>query len=439
MMVLVALCIPLTTLHSSSTALGAGAGMQSWIFSAMPLGCAVGLLPSGALGDDYGRRRVFIIGLAVMGLALLGGGLAQGPLQLVLLRVLQGMGGAAVMACGLGLIAHAFPGAAERASATTIWAAALGAGVALGPLLAALIDNLAGWRWVYVAEAALVTLLAASGSWLLPEIRAAKPRPVDLAGTVTLGGGMAALLVVMTETRNGRFDGLILSLVVTAMVLLGAFVAIERRKKQPMLDLGLFARPDFATATLGAFFSGAGIIAIMSVLPTVLERGYGESPVTGALVLLAWSGTSVIVPFVGKLLPDWASPQRLLVFGLVACAVGPAAIAFLGPQLALPEILPGLFLAGVGNGLLNLALGKLAIFSVPAERSAMGSGANNSARYLGTAAGLTLAATILANAGQGDDAVFRGWAWAAIASALLSGVGAVCVYLIGRGKACRVV
>ncbi|RKF23313.1 MFS transporter [Altericroceibacterium spongiae] len=434
-LVLVVFTIPLTTLGSSSAALSAGPAYQAWILSAMPLGCAIGLLPGGAMADDHGRRLVFNAGLTVMGLTLIAGLIITSPLALTILRILHGVGGAAVMACGLGLIAKAFPEISERTHATAIWAAALGAGVAVGPIFASLIDHFIGWRAVYGLEGAVSIALALTGAVLLPESKADKPRPVDLAGSLLLGCGMATLLAGMTEARQNLFAPLAIALALAGAALLTGFVLVEQRKSQPMLDMALFRRPDFSGATLGAFFSGAGVLAIMSIVPTVLERGYGISPVMGAIFLLAWSATSAVTALGARYLPAWATPHRVIIIGLVACAIGQTAIGFLGPDSHALRIVPGMILAGSANGFLNAALGRQAIASVPAERAAMGSGANNTARYLGSSVGLTLGAILIAHGGETREGLFMGWDAAVILSAVMSLLGALCIIASGLMKA----
>ena len=138
---------------------------------------------------------------------------------------------------------------------------------------------------------------------------------------------MAALLSGMTEARADPARPLVVALLVGGAVLLCSFVVIEYRKRQPMLDLSLFRRGDFTGAILGAFFSGTGVLAIMSFVPTVLHRAYGTSPIVGAFVLLAWSAMTAIAALLAKRLPDWATPDRVIVAGLLACGAGQAAIA----------------------------------------------------------------------------------------------------------------
>lgn len=130
---LIAYTTPVGTLAATATALNAGPGGQAWILSSMSCGLAVALLPSGAVGDDYGRRRMFVIGALVLAATSVLATFAPDTLTLVLARVGQGLGAAAVVACGLGLIGHAFPGGHARVRATGIWGAGVGAGIAVGP------------------------------------------------------------------------------------------------------------------------------------------------------------------------------------------------------------------------------------------------------------------------------------------------------------------
>jgi MFS family permease len=202
LLVLVAFTTPLTTLASTAAGLSAGPGAQAWVLSAMNVGTAAGLLSSVAIGDDYGRRRTFFAGALVLAGGSVLGALAPNTLMLVLARIVQGLGGAAVLACGLGLIGHAFREGPARARATGVWGAALGAGVAVGPILAAGLDTLGGWRLPYALTALAAAVLAVAGRALLSEARTARPRPIDAAGTLLLGLGLAALIAGLVEDRT---------------------------------------------------------------------------------------------------------------------------------------------------------------------------------------------------------------------------------------------
>lgn len=239
-LVLVAFTVPLATISSTAGDLGADPGAQAWVLSSMSVGAAAGLLSSGAIGDDYGRRRTFLAGAQLLAASSVLGALAPNALLLVVARVVQGLGGAAMLACSLGLIGQAFPAGAARAWATGVWGAALGAGVAAGPFLAVGLESVGGWQLSYLATGLGAAALAVAGRLWLSESRAAAPRRVDVAGTLLLGLGLAALLV---EGRAGWTRLPVIVLLVVGLALVVGFVAVACRIASPMLDPALLRRP----------------------------------------------------------------------------------------------------------------------------------------------------------------------------------------------------
>jgi MFS family permease len=437
LLVLVTFTTPLTTIVSTAAGLDAGPGAQAWVLSAMPVGAAAGLLSSGAIGDDYGRRRAFLAGTLLLAGASLLGALAPTALVLILARILQGLGGAAMLSCGLGLIGHAFLEGPGRVRATGVWGAALGAGNAVGPILAAGIAALGGWRLAYAAIALAAAALALAGWKLLTESRAARPRPVDWAGALLIGSGLAVFMAGLVEGRTGWTQPTVIVLVALGLALVVAFVAVERRIKHPMLDLALFGRPDFVGATVAALASGLGVLALTSLVPLVIERGLGEGAVLASVVLLAWSATSVLSALGVRWLPERVSPRAQLVAGLVGCAAGQLALAGLTPDSPMGRLLPGLVVCGAFNGVLNAALGSQAVASVPANRAAMGSGANNTARYVGSGIGIATVTVLLTrpDAAPGAAGVLSGWNVAVLLTVGFSLVGALVVLLARERRA----
>lgn len=427
-LVLIVFTVPLTTLTGTVHAFGAGPGAQAWILSAMSVGAASGLLGSGAIGDDYGRRRTFLAGTLLLAFASVLGALAPNALVLIVARIVQGLGGAAILSCSLGLIGQAYSGPA-LVRATGIWGAALGGGVAVGPILASEFADLGGWVTPYWFSAVAAVALAIVGRCLLTESVAANPRRIDVAGTVLLGLGMAALLAGFTQSRTGWDQLSVYGLVIGGLALLAGFVAVEHRIANPMLDLSLFRRPDFVGATLAALASGAGVLSLMSLIPMILERAMQVDTMTAAVVLLAWSAATAVTAVGARWLP--VTPRKLLIGGLIGCAAGQLSVYGLHPDSSILRLLPGLLLAGAANGILNAALGHQAVASVPADRSAMGSGANNTARYLGSATGLTLCAVIITHAGKASGAagLLAGWNSAVLVTVGFSLLGALAVWM----------
>jgi hypothetical protein len=152
-------------------------------------------------------------------------------------------------------------------------------------------------------------------------------------------------------------------------------------------------------ATAATLAAGAGILALSTVVPTLIERGLGAGAVLASVVLLVWSATSVLTALGARWLPERVTPRAQLAAGLVGCAAGQLALVGVDPHSSIARLLPGLLVAGAANGVLNAALGRQAVASVPAERAAMGSGANNTARYVGSAIGITVVALIINRTG----------------------------------------
>jgi MFS family permease len=422
---------PLSIVPAVAGGLGAGAVATSWILSSMSLGLAVALLPAGAIGDDFGRRRVFVAGAVVTAVGSVLCAVAPGPLTFIGGRVVEGLGGAALVACGLAVLGPAFPDAAGRARATGLWGACLGAGIAIGPLAGAALDD--DWRVLYVVIAGLSLGVAVLGRVLLEESVSGRARTVDLAGALLLGGGLAALLAALTEGRQGWTSPLELTLIAAAVVLLAAFFAHQNSAGGGMLDLTLFRRPALVSATTGAFVAGSGVTALMAFLCTMLENGLALSPLTAALVVLTWSATSVVSALLTRRLPATLSGGARMSAGLVVVAAGLAPLAFVTPGSGPASLLPGLVVAGLGTGVVNASLGREAVASVPPERAGMGSGINNTSRYVGAAIGVTVV-SVLAVHGS-PAALTAGWNTAVLVGIAISLVGAAAIAtLAARAK-----
>jgi len=421
---LVAYTTPVGTLAATASALGAGPSGQAWILSSMSCGLAVALLPAGAIGDDHGRRRMFVVGALVLAAASVVATFAPDTVTLVLARIGQGLGAAAVLACGLGLIGHVVPAGPARIRATGVWGAGVGAGIAIGPLVAAGLAETSesGWRIPYAVLAVAAALLAVWARVGLVESTAERPRAVDGWGMLLLGLALAGLLAGLVETRAGG-PGRALALLVGGAVAAVAFVVVELRRRSPMLDLRLLRRPDFAGATVGGLATGAGVIATMSFLPTLLQRALGHDALYAALLLLGWSATSVVAALLARRLPVSARVQ--MAAGLAGTAVGQVMLAGLDGSAGALRLLPGLVVAGVASGVLNAALGRQAVASAPPGLASVGSGANNTARYLGAAVGVTIVAVLAAH--PEPAAMLAGWNVAVLVDAAVSVIGALLV------------
>lgn len=441
-LVLVAFTSVLTTIGPTVRALHASAAGRTWIVSGISLGLAAALLSFGALADNLGRRRIFV--WATLGLAVSSslGAVAPTIEILIAARVLQGIAGAGVLAAGLGLIGHAFAAGAARTRATGIWGATVGAGIAVGPAVSAALAAVASWRsvyWVIAAGAALLVPFARR----MRESRGLHARHLDLLGALTFAASMACMTAGVTLGRQSWTQLSTVVLLVSAGALLAAFVARERYTPEPLLDLRLFARPLFIASTCGALFTGLGLIALMSFMPLMLQDGLGQTPLASAGILAVWSAPSVLAASQAHRMPSELGSAARLAIGFVLCAGGVAMLSSLDVQTSWVGLAPGMLIAGIGSGLVNAALGRLAVESVPRERAALGSGANSTARYLGGAAGIAAVTAVVAAGtdSPGAAGLIGGWNLAAIVTTLVCVLGALvaacCAAITGHTGSAR--
>ncbi|MFD0690778.1 MFS transporter [Actinomadura fibrosa] len=421
---------PMAVLDETARGLHAGGTARIWLMSAISLGLAAALLAAGSLADDHGRRRVFVIGAAALAASSVACAAAPTALVFVAGRIVQGAASAALLAAGLGIIAASTEPGPRRAHATGIWGAMLGLGIALGPIATAGLTAAGGWRLWYWTTVAASLLLAGVAERTLAESRAARPRGLDLPGLLTLGLGVAALLAAVTWGRTGWTRPAVLALFAVAAVLLAAFAAVEARRREPMLDLALFRRPAFLLSITGALVTGLAVIGVMSYLATVMALVLGLSPLAAASVLAIWSGLSFLAALQARRLPARLSAGRLLGAGLALSAIGEVAMLGLAPGGHWWRLVPGLVVAGVGSGLANAMLARLAVGSVPADRAGMGSGANNTARYIGAALGIAIVGAIATGQGTGPSALAHGANAAMLASAAVAALGAALAFAI---------
>ena len=349
----------------------------------------------------------------------------------VLGRVVEGIGAAAVIACGLAVVSHTFPAGPGRARATGIWGACLGAGPAVGPLLGSVLDAVAGWRWAYVVITVCAVVLAVAGRTQLAESRSGRDRRVDVVGALLLAVGTGCLLAALTQSRQGWTSPLVVALLVGAGALLAGFLVHQRRVREPMLDLALFRRPALVSAT---FVTGAGIIALMSFLSTVLESGTSRPAVAAAAILLAWSGVSVGSALLARRIPLRISGAARLAGGLLTIAAGLAPLALLTTGTTVGQLVAGLLVAGAGTGLVNATLARKAVASVPPASAGAGSGINNASRYVGAAFGVTVVTAAAVRPDSAAAGLVAGWNAAVLIGIALCVVGAVVVLALRRAE-----
>lgn len=401
-LVLVAFTMPLGMLAEIVPDLGAGVAGRTWILSSMSVGLAGALLVAGSLADDLGRRRVFLVGLVGFGAGALVAAASPTAPVLALGRTLQGVGGAALLATSLSLIAHAFPAGPARVHATGVWGAMLGVGIAIGPLAGSTIAAAVDWRGAYVLLAVMTFAALRPAARGLVESRAVERRPLDPAGAALLAAGLSALTAAVVQGgASGWAQVVPIVSGAAAVALLGTFVAWELRTAAPLFDVRLLARAGFVGALAGSFVLGVAVLAFMSYVLTWMHQALGIGVVASALWALPWSVVAFAVAMRARALGRVLSPRVQTASGLAVCAIGLLAMRGLDAGSGPAHMAPGLTVLGVGTGLLNAALAQAAVSVVPASRSGMGAGANNTARYLGAALGVPLVVGLLRSGTDG--------------------------------------
>ncbi len=391
--------IVVATLPAIGRSLGVPLAELEWVVNAYVLAFAVLILTGAAVGERFGRRRVFVAGLSVFTLGSAAAGLAGTVGVLVAARVLQGVGAALLMPLTLTLLTAAFP-LEQRGRALGIWSAISGLGVALGPIGGGLLTAGLSWHWIFWVNVPVGLAAIAAAPRVLDESRG-RPEPLDHLGLVLASAG---LLAVVWSTARGNTVGwdapVTLAGYLAGVVLLSAFARHERRLDQPMLPLRLFRSRAFATANLAGFLLHFAMFAAFFATVEFLTRVDGAGPVAAGLWTLPWTVMPLLVsPRAGRL-GQRRSPAAVTGAGLGVIAAGTAALALvIGPATAPLALAPGLVAIGIGVGLVLPNVAGLAMGSVAPVHIGKASGTLNTARQLGAVFGLAVAVAIVETAG----------------------------------------
>src|SRR5919198_3355920 len=293
-MVVVDFTIVQVALPSIGREFGVSVNVLQWIITAYGLTLAGFLMLSGRVGDIYGHKKLFIIGVLLFSLASLTGGLAPSEIVLIVARIVQGLGAAMASATGLSILAVAFPEGKERNRALSIFAAATGSGFAAGMIFGGLITATLGWRWVFdinVPIGVVVSLLSIKYISTSTKGRAyenkQQHRHLDISGAVSVTAGLMLLVYSLNIAQNiGIGSPQTLELLLSSVVVLPAFVLIEYRSKAPLMPLGFLRRSSIFGANAVGLLQVAAFVAMIFILTNYLQQVRGYSPLSAGLVFL---------------------------------------------------------------------------------------------------------------------------------------------------------
>ncbi|MFJ4786434.1 MFS transporter [Streptomyces sp. NPDC088794] len=394
--------LPVTTVSVSlptvQRALHASTSQLSWVSDAFVLPMAALILTAGVFGDVHGRKKVFQAGLAFAAAGAAVALCARSVQVLWVGQALAGIGAAALLPTTLALISHAVPDPRERGKYVGLWASALLAALAVGPLIAGVILNHAGWRWIYLPALPVSLLAMAIAARTLVDSRApgAAARRLDWPGQLTAALAVTALVYGVIEGGAESFTDVKVLLALFVAVVGGvAFVMAERRSTSPMLDLSLFRSPGFSATTLVAMISFLGLIGFFFVLSLyfgmvqrldTLEAGYRLLMVTGVCLLVG--------PIAGRLMHRIA-PRLMITAGLLVTAGSLFALTGIDAGTSFGSLAWRLALLGLGLGCVITPMTATAVSSVPHHLAGMAAAGNNAFRQVGGALGPAVLGTLL--------------------------------------------
>jgi EmrB/QacA subfamily drug resistance transporter len=431
-MVLLDAGVVFTALPAMQRALHANLVSLQWTVTAYGIAFAAGIITAAALGDRFGRRRVFNLGLALFTLASAACALAPNATDLVVARTVQGLGAAAVLPRSLTILTTSFP-AQRRGFIVGIYGGLAGLALAAGPIIGGLVTEGLNWHWIFWLNVPIGLLAIALGTRLLPESHGPAQR-VDLVGVALVTVGVVGLVWALVRANDlGWSSPEILSSFVGGAVLLAAFVRWERRVAAPMVPLRLFRRRAFATGNATMFLmSGATFTAAFLVVQEFqFARGY--SPISTGLRLLPFFGTPMVVAPIAGALSDRIGRRRLTVTGLTLQAVGFAWVAARGSlSTSWVELVVALAVAGVGVSMALPTVPTAVLNSVAEIEMGKASGISYMSQRFGAVFAIAIASAVFSAHGNlGSPAAvtagFRPALWSAVIFAALAALTSVAI------------
>jgi EmrB/QacA subfamily drug resistance transporter len=388
-----------SALPSIQKSLHAGLSGLQWTISAYTLTFAVFLLTGATLGDRYGRKRLFGIGLTVFTLGSVGSALAPNIGALIAFRAMQGLGGAIMVPLTLTLLSAAVR-PERRGLAIGGWGAIAGVAIALGPVIGGGITEAASWQWIFWLNVPLgVVLLPLSRVWLTESHGPA--RRLDVPGNVLVSLGLFGLVYALI--RGGQIGWtkpeVLVGFVVGAL-LLGGFLAWESRIEEPMLPLGLFRSRSFSLVNVASMLMFFGMFGSVFFLIQLFQDVYGMSPLSSGVHTLPWTAVPMVAAPLAGALSDRIGGRVIVGIGLTCQAAALFWIALLTTTTVdYTHLIPALVLGGIGNGLFFAPIANLVLGSVRREQEGLASGVNNAIREFGGVLGVAVMGAIFAARG----------------------------------------
>jgi EmrB/QacA subfamily drug resistance transporter len=424
--------VVVTALPRMQQDLHADLAALQWTVNAYGIAFAAGIITAAALGDRFGRRRVFILGLALFTLSSAACALAPDAAALIVARTVQGLGAAVILPLSLTILTAAFP-PQRRGLIVGIYGGLAGLAVAAGPLVGGAVTQSLGWHWIFWLNVPIGLLAATLGMRLLPESHGAAQR-LDLPGVALVTSGVVALVWALVRVSEAGWSSpQTVGTLLAGGALLVAFVWWQRRADAPLVPMGLFRSRAFAAGTVTAFLMSGATFAAAFLITQEFQFARGYSPVSAGLRLLPFFATPMIIsPWAGAI-SDRIGRRPIMVTGLVLQALGFAWVAARGSlRTSWVELAVALLVAGVGISMALPTVPTAVLNAVPAARLGTASGINYMAQRFGAVFAIAIGSAVFSAHGHlGSPAAvtagFRPALWSIVVFAAAAAVAALAI------------
>ena len=424
--------VVITALPRMQGDLHASLASLQWTVNSYGIAFATGIITAAALGDRFGRRRVFNLGLALFTLSSAACALAPNIDDLVVARTVQGLGAAVVMPLSLTILTTAFP-PQRRGRIVGIYGGLAGLAVAAGPIIGGVVAMSLGWHWIFWLNVPVGIAALALGSRLLPESHGA-PERLDLVGVGLVSGGVVSLVWALVRANGvGWSSPEILGTLLAGGALLLAFVGWEQRAAEPMVPMRLFRNQAFTAGNVTTFLMSGATFAAAFLITQEFQFARGYSPIATGVRLLPFFGTPMVVSPLAGALSDRIGRRPIMLTGLALQAVGytwVAACASLATSWV--EIVVALLVAGIGISMALPTVPTAVLNAVAEHEMGKASGVNYMAQRFGAVFSIAIASAVFAAHGHlGNPAAvtagFRPALWSCVIFAVLAALTSIAI------------
>ena len=443
-MVVLDIAIVNVALPSIQIDLGFSQENLQWVISAYALVFGGFLLLGGRAADLLGRRRLFLVGIAVFTLASLFAGMAWSEASLITARSLQGFGAAIISPAALSILGVTFTEGRERNIALGVWGAVGGFGAAAGVLLGGILTDAFSWEWIFLVNVPVGVTAFALTPKLLGESRDARVKRFDAFGALLVTSGLVTLVYAITKAGDfGWTSGKTIGLFTAAAVLLVGFVGWEARVEEPLVRLGIFRLQTVTGANVAGFILGSALFAMFLMLTLYMQQVLGYSAMKTGIAYLAVAGTSIFWAGLASQLVTKIGVKPVLVTGMSLLTVGIAyftQVSVGGSYLA--DLLPGFLLVAIGMAFAFVSISIAALAGVEDAEQGLASGLINTSQQIGGALGIAVLSTIATTKAEngiaaGTDAptaLVDGFQTAFVVGGVVAAIGIVAAVVLVRGR-----